>query len=65
MGVEEFSEICDAVQSEGIAQNTLRRAKKELGVIARQHGRNDWWWYLAKADTSQMSDAQKESDDQW
>ena len=65
MGVEELSEICDAVQSEGIAQNRLRRAKEEWGVVARQHGKNDWWWYLSKADATQMSDAQKESDDQW
>ncbi len=37
-------ELLKAAQARGISERTLRRAKAELGVIAKQIGPNEWVW---------------------
>ena len=44
-----YDEIVEEAKQEGIAEKTLRRAKKELGIKSRkEHGRTDgpWMWEL-------------------
>jgi hypothetical protein len=50
------SEIEEAAKASGIAERTLRRAKTELGVIARKDGdRGVWTWRLSKDDEQQRN----------
>jgi hypothetical protein len=43
--------INDAREGHGISEKTLRRAQKDLGVIAYQQGRS-WWWRMPHMVTS-------------
>jgi putative DNA primase/helicase len=45
--------IIEEAKQEGIAEKTLRRAKKELGVKSRRQGGTEgaWFWELPKAAT--------------
>jgi putative DNA primase/helicase len=48
-GPVKFDDIVDAAKQEGIAEKTLRRAKKDLGIKScKEHGRTDgpWFWQL-------------------
>ena len=46
-------DIVEEAKQEGIAEKTLRRAKKELGVKSRRQGGTDgtWFWELPKVGT--------------
>jgi hypothetical protein len=50
-GSAKAGDLFEGAEQAGIAKNTLRRAKKELGIIARkEHGKMDgtWTWELPK-----------------
>jgi hypothetical protein len=48
-GPHKAAEVYDLAAGNGIARNTLKRAKEDLGIESYQEGRA-WWWAQPKVD---------------